>query len=53
LKPDQIERLEFDIFTAKLESQAEEIKQKKKNASSKLQAKFKKLRIEDDDGKDT
>jgi hypothetical protein len=53
LKPDQIERLEFDILITKLESKNEAIKQQQKNASEKLQANFKKLRIEDEDGKDT
>jgi hypothetical protein len=53
LKPDQIERLEFDLLITKLESKNEAIKQQQNNASEKLQANFKKLRIEDEDGKDT
>jgi hypothetical protein len=53
LKPDQIERLEFDILITKLESKNEAIKQQQNNSSEKLQANFKKLRIEDEDGKDT
>jgi|LakMenE01Jun11ns_1017448.scaffolds.fasta_scaffold9809505_1 hypothetical protein len=53
LKPDQIERLEFDILITKLESKNEAIKQHQNNSSEKLQANFKKLRIEDEDGKDT